>query len=592
MTRLIALGVGLWAAAAAATQAATVHVSVSPDEILLGEGLIVEVSVINAEEHEPPYWPKLEDFTITGQSSPSIHTSWINGVSSKKHIYRYQLTAKREGRLTIPSLVVSADGVDHKTKPVEILVTESRTGKPFFVELLTNKTDVYVQEPLELTLNIWIRPFQQGRLVLKQADMLQMIRKNSQWGVFAQAVETTKVTASSRKHADQDGTEHTYYVYQWKQTVWPERAGPLELEPVTIPMDYPVLLEQDFFRGLIVSKSRAFIETPELPKITVKPIPEADRPKIYPKGGAVGTFAMKVTAKPTEVRVGDPITLQIRITGTGRLEYVAAPPLNEVPELVENFKVHEEPLPGQIENGAKVFTQSIRAKSAAVSEIPPIPFAFFDPKTEQFRTIHSNPIPLKVEAASEVNATDVVAAATDRKTRLLTEAGGGLLANYSDPSELLATQTLEGGWGWLILMGLCPVAYAVTFLTTRQRRRLREDVGLARRRSAKRHAREKLSRARTSADPGERASLVATAVLTYIADCLNLPVGGMTRPDALDRLRRHHVDPNVLERTDALLAACEAARFAGRREAPADALLGPAHQCVKELEKIRLGAPR
>jgi hypothetical protein len=585
--RVLHIGVGLLAVCSAA-QAAKVEVSVSSNEISLGEGLIVTVTVINANQHEPPYWPKMDDFTIIGQSGVQHQRLMQFGVTTSKHIYRYQLTANRLGQLTIPSIIVSADGTNQQTEPVQIQV--SKSVELLFVEVVPDKTDVYVEEPLELTLKIWLRRFRQGRIELTENDLFQRIGSSSQLGIFTQVAQTAKAVVFRSLRVDSDGVEQGYYVYQWRQCVWPERAGPLELEPITIMVDYPQELKQDYFGDLVPTRSRALIGTASLPRITVKPIPTAGRPDIYETSGAVGTFRMKVTAAPTEVRVGDPITLNIKISAlTGRLDYVSAPKLDRVPGFVENFKVYEEALPGKIEEDGKLFTQSIRAKSAGVKEIPPIPFAFFDPKTEQFRTIYSEVIPLKVEAAGQVNAGDVLAVAQNQKTRLLTEAAGGLFANYSDPSELLAVQSQEISWVWGAAAGILPVGYFCTLLTTRQRRRLREDVGLARRRSAGRRARKLLGRIRGVSDPAEEAALAATAVLTFIADRLNLPAAGMTRPDAVDHLRRSGADEQTIRRTDAFLMACEAARFAGRRDSTDGSPIGPAWQCVRDLEKIRLG---
>jgi hypothetical protein len=287
--------------------------------------------------------------------------------------------------------------------------------------------------------------------------------------------------------------------------------------------------------------------------------------------------------------VGDPITLNVEISGTGQLQFLKPPNLTLVKPLIERFKVHEEILPGQIEGEVKRFSQSIRAESDSVKEIPPIPFCYFDPALEKFVTIHSEPIPIQVEAGEQVNARDVVAAAGMAKTRLLTEAGPGLMANYSNPNELLASQAFELSWPWYWVLGMSPAAYVSTLLLTRRHRRFQKDAGLARRRGAAKTAKKALRRSRGQSSPANPASMAATALLTYIADRLGLPGGGLTRPDAKRHLQEHHADAALITEIDAFLARCEAPRFAGADTQGAEKFLDDALRCVHRMEKSKWG---
>ena len=91
----------------------------------------------------------------------------------------------------------------------------------------------------------------------------------------------------------------------------------------------------------------------------------------------------------TNVKAGDPITLLFGIAGTGPLELVQAPPLAELPALTADFKVPNEPLAGYVEEARKVFSTTIRPRKAGISEIPPIPFTYFDPEIGKFVTTAS-----------------------------------------------------------------------------------------------------------------------------------------------------------------------------------------------------------
>src|SRR4029078_11371609 len=104
---------------------------------------------------------------------------------------------------------------------------------------------------------------------------------------------------------------------------------------------------------------------------------------------AVGQYRLSVSAKPLEVSVGDPITLNIAISGTGRVETLQPPPLSQMSELTKTFKVPSDPVGGTVDGQTKRFSPSIRAVSDTVTQIPAIPFAYFDPRTERFVTVQS-----------------------------------------------------------------------------------------------------------------------------------------------------------------------------------------------------------
>ncbi len=122
-----------------------------------------------------------------------------------------------------------------------------------------------------------------------------------------------------------------------------------------------------------VIKSRPIVQSAEVTPIEIQPIPVSGQPVDY--AGAVGQFKFNVSAKPTNVAVGDPITLSLSISGTGRLDILQPPPLLEWTELTEAFKIPTDPMAGVVQGRRKQFTQSIRPRSDAVDEIPAIPFS-------------------------------------------------------------------------------------------------------------------------------------------------------------------------------------------------------------------------
>ena len=50
----------------------------------------------------------------------------------------------------------------------------------------------------------------------------------------------------------------------------------------------------------------------------VLPLPRENVPSGF--GGAVGTYSLSLTVSPTNVAMGDPVTVKVQITGYGALE--------------------------------------------------------------------------------------------------------------------------------------------------------------------------------------------------------------------------------------------------------------------------------
>ncbi len=510
--------------------AATVQAEASSQEVYLNEAFTLRVDIVNAADWSAPEMKDLPGFAVkllTPTPRQSQYTSIVNGRVTRQVTisYHYQLIPDKTGRLTIPPIAVRADGEVLHTSAIDIVVSKSETGDLLFVDLAAKEQEVYVGERVNLTLTIWLRPFRQGRYMLSEKDMWGRIdQQATDWGIFLDDLRRGDVTVRREVRKDGQGADHSYFAYRVKHQAWAETAGPFGPGQVKVVVGYPVRLGRSrlsLLNELVIAESRTIVATAAGPDLMVRPIPEQGRPEFY--AGAVGRFDFGVTAKPTDVRVGDPITLTIRISGAGRLDTLAPPPLAQLPALTADFKVPDEELAGVIENSTKVFTQSIRARSDRVRSIPAIPFAFFDPDAGAFRTARSKPIEITVKPEVKLDVAKVIQAQQSPFSGLLTEQSAGLLANYTDMDEVLSSQQFTLSWPWAVPVALLPLLYVSAWLVQRRFERLRQDVGLARRRTAGQSALRLLRRARQLHEAPDAYRRVSTALLGYIADRYNLP---------------------------------------------------------------------
>lgn len=409
----------------AVCHSAEIGIGISARETYVGLPVTMQIRIANATSHEPPQLPEVDGLEIQSAGVPqtSTRTTIINGRSSTSRsvTYQYLLTPVREGTFTVPPFTIEADGRIEETGEFEITATKSETGDLLFVEISGKQDQIYVGQALELTLRIWIRPFrdQERRVTLSAADMWRMISDQTQWGEFesriAEMIDGNELEAREVLREDSEGVKRSYYLYEIDTTIYPQRPGQIEGDEVRIVVQYPTALgrsrdpfggffDDDVFsfspfgsRRLAVTATRPITADSVVEPIDVLPIPVSGRPPDY--RGAVGRYRIVTEAKPTSVKAGDPITLLIGIAGTGPMELVQAPPLTELAALTAGFRVPNELLAGYAQGDQKVFSTTIRPRSEDVTEIPPIPFSFFDPESEEFVTVESEPIPVQVEPA-------------------------------------------------------------------------------------------------------------------------------------------------------------------------------------------------
>jgi hypothetical protein len=127
--------------------------------------------------------------------------------------------------------------------------------------------------------------------------------------------------------------------------------------------------------------------------VEAKPLPPNAPPGF---AGAVGTFTLKVDAKPKKVQAGDPITVTATVTGRGNFDRVTAPTLED------DRGWHMYPPSDSFSqdddvgiSGAKKFETVISGKHQQ-DKIPPFTFSYFDPVKEMYVTLRSDAIPVQV----------------------------------------------------------------------------------------------------------------------------------------------------------------------------------------------------
>ena len=225
-------------------------------------------------------------------------------------------------------------------------------------------------------------------------------------------------------------------VVSFRKTLIPRQAGRTVLAPIRINTDMVVgrYRTNDFFRSFANKYERFLVQGSALP-LVVNPLPEQGKPKDF--YGLVGRYTISATATPTEVTMGDPITLTLKIGGNPYLKPVQWPKLQGQTELAAKFKIPAEKASPTFGGGFKTFVQTIRANSEQVTEIPSIPLSYFDPERGVYVTAKTKPIELSVTRARKLTNVDMGGGSTAPVNREVEAVKKGLAANYANEDALV-----------------------------------------------------------------------------------------------------------------------------------------------------------
>jgi len=198
-------------------------------------------------------------------------------------------------------------------------------------------------------------------------------------------------------------------------------------------------------------------------ELKVLALPAEGRPADF--HGAIGSFAIESDVSPAKADVGDPLTLTMRVIGSGNFDRVDSTMLDHL----ENWKTYppkstfntNDPLRHK---GEKVFEQPLIASQPGAQTVPPLSFSYFDPSTKRYETAHSAPLRVTISpsladstlTAPQVAASGASAAANKAAEGLKPDHGAAeamvssLIPPYLQPRFLaipsLLAMAIAGGW--------------------------------------------------------------------------------------------------------------------------------------------------
>ena len=271
-----------------------------------------------------------------------------------------------------------------------------------FVRLSLPKREVYVGESVPVDIEVGLRPG-----VITSLNGLPTLT----------SVDFTLNNLSrqpERGERDIDGSH--FSLLTWHSVLAPVKPGTFTLSvetPVTMRIRLTSaadarldnLLGDPFMQNYYGKSNKKDIKIGSPPAtLTVLGLPAAGRPANF--SGAVGTFIVSSdiasgdAAQAGRAAVGDPLTLRLRVSGSGNFDRVDSAML----EHLEHWKTYPpkasfKPADSIGHAGEKTFEQPLIASQAGAQTLPRIPFSYFDPQARHYVTVETASLAVTITPA-------------------------------------------------------------------------------------------------------------------------------------------------------------------------------------------------
>lgn len=376
----------------------------------------------------------------------------------------FQVSSYETGNYVIPAIELSFDGVIHRTSPVELRVIDDMKLQWSQVTVgsqvirycaafhaLKDKPYVGEKQPVELKIY-----FPEDVYVID-------------WGI----PEFERDGLSAWRFQPQPRLERApllgrrFASVSYPSTVSTNRTGVSTLGPATLSLQLR-MISMENFGGAYAQQVN--IKIPAI-QFDSKPLP-AGAPEGF--SNAIGNFDLTVRAGETEIREGDPITLEMTVRGSGNLDALNPPQLIDS----EGWKLYDASSAERGEErrelaGEVTFRQFMRPLRPQRA-VPPFRLVYFDPVKETYETLLSEAIPLNVLPSTNPGMTLAAPQAMPIPVEEMTD----ILGMVNGNAGLVSARRMLPAWIWQLIPALVALGLIVRIALLKLAPRLRKDPDL------------------------------------------------------------------------------------------------------------------
>ena len=565
--------------------------------------------------------PSFEGFNVVGGpfTSSSSSIQMVNGsvTRSTRNSYTYALQATREGTFSIGSASVTIGGNKVSSESFEIKVLPDDgsyaasgggggasnqgqpqqntndpqvSGKDLFLRCIPSKKSVCVGDQIVLVYKLYTKVPVSSVSVSKMPSYAGFWTKDcsDNSGKLKQASEYV------------NGIEYTTAEIQ-RVVIVPQRSGKLTIDPMSMECIAQVRTERNnrrsmdpfeaffndpFFSNNIVNVQKEL--SSQSLSIDVKALPENGKPASF--AGAVGNYKFTSSIDKSELSTNEAVTVTLTVSGTGNIELLQMPK----PVFPPDFEVYDPKITTSADAGSQGMSGTKKAEYLAIPRragsfsIPPVEFSYYNPATESYQTLTSEPYELTVRKGKETEGDGGVYASNQEDIKYL---GSDVRHILNDGAQLKPKQTtfFASTTYFAILLGLLVIFIALLFIL-KKRADLVKDTAANRNRKADKVARGRLKNAYQYLKAKDQEKFyveMSQALWGYIADKLGIERSKLSMETVSETLQSKNVPDELTQQFIDTLNSCEFARFApGSAEEKMDDLYQRGINVISKAEKV------
>ena len=536
-----------------------------------------------------------ENFDVVAGPSTSVGRSmqFINGKQSSSYNYTitYALMPRESGTFTIGSASVKVDGKTYTTRPMLVEVIAEKQGAgvktpntspegsigrdDILLRLKVSDTELYKGESLRASLVLYTR------VTVENIESLTMPPFDGFW-----SQELSFDNAPSREEYN----GRVYETYKITELLLsPQESGKIVIPEAVMDVVAQVVVQDrrnydPIFGGRQVYRvSRELKSAPVT--INVKEFP-AGAPQSF--NGAVGNFSLRSTMPEAEIDANSADHIELTISGTGNLKFITAPRIT----LPESFEVYDTKVVDNCKvtatgtTGSLTYTYPFVARSAGTFTIPRIEFSFFNPDTQAYETLATEPFTLVVKDDGSIAAS---APATSNYNY------GGPMRQLDRDIRFIHTGKLPKRAAaafiltplyWLAIVAMVAL-FILIYAVLRKRIRERSNTVARRMRHADKMAVQRLRMAERYMNEANRHAFyeeMLRAMWGYIGDKFNIPVASLTKEKIREELYRRNVAEATAEQFCEVISRSEEAQYAPSASGEMTDIYAEAVEVISKIE--------
>jgi len=576
-----------------AAPAASFTASLDRDTVVAGESAVLTLTFEGGQPKSFPALPSIPNLQIadhgTSQNISGVNGRWTSTISET-----LELTPVQPGDYVIPALKADVDGQLLTSRALTLKAVKpeasasAQSGEQLaFLRMLVPKKEVYLGEAIQVQLQLYIRDgVANGDGILRGFE-----------GLGSSPLKADGFSILKAAYAQRQRTAIGAGIYDVATLVTllsPVKTGPLTIDSIntSLILQVPATNQRrDNFDpfGMFqrFQEKRAVLAT-DAETVTVLPLPPG-APANF--NGAVGSYHLALTAGPTNVAAGDPITVRIQLSGSGVLDSLALPEQTAWHDFKVSSPTYKiEPADPLGATGTKTFETVVVPQSPDIRDLPPVSFSYFDSTKRSYETLTGSSIALSIRpggaavvpagAAANRAVSDNPPPSPDLvyiKQRL------GEVAPFGPP-------LVQQPW-FLALQGTPVFAWLSVMVWRKRSDRLANNPRLRRQRRVAQILRDGLMDLRKAAaenNPDEFFAALFRLLQEQLGERLDLPASAITEAVIEEHLRPSGVPEPALSALHELFQTCNLARYAPVKTSQELAAMIPKFEAVlRELRDLK-----